>query len=92
MKKIFGILLVVALLLSLVSCGNMDMSGMGTFTFRHVHISTHQQAICYTVTKWVDGSTGIEVNTEEAGPIFLSEGTYILFRNGKDCPFCNEKE
>ena len=90
--KCLSIILLLACVVTLLTgCGNMDVTGIGTFTFRHVHVTTYQQAECYTVTKWVDGSTGIEVNTEEAGAMFLSEGTYILFENKSGCPFCNKE-
>lgn len=92
MFKCLSIVLFFACVVTLLTgCGNMSL-GMGNFTFRHVHVTTHQQSECYTVKKWVDGSTGIEVNTEEAGAMFLSEGTYILFENKSDCPFCNKEE
>lgn len=92
MKKLLALALMMILVVSLISCGNMSVTGIGTFTFRHVHVTTHQQANCYTVTKWVDSSTGIEVITEEAGAMFLSEGTYIMFENKNSCSFCNTTE
>lgn len=90
--KCLSIVLFLACIATLVTgCGNMSVTGIGTFTFRHVHVSTHQQAECYTVNKWVDSSTGIEVITAESGAMFLSEGTYILFENKSNCPFCNKE-
>ena len=92
MKKLLALTIILVLVVSLVSCGNMSVTGIGTFTFRHIHVTTHQNAECYTVTKWVDSSTGIEVITEEAGAMFLSEGTYIMFESKEKCAFCNVAE
>lgn len=91
--KCLSIILLLSTTLAIMcSCGNMDVTGIGSFTFKHVHVSTHQKAVCYTVEKWVDGSSGIEVKTAEAGPMFLSEGTYILYHDEKDCAFCHPTE
>ena len=42
---------------------------------------------CFTIEKWYDNETGIEVKTKEAGSLCLSEGTYFLISD--DCPFCD---
>lgn len=92
MKKISTILLVAALAcLVLVGCGNMSL-GLGEYTFEHVHFSDEIESHCATVDKWYDNSNGIEVNTDEYGSIYLSEGTYSLFENGDKCPFCDDAE
>lgn len=70
------------------SCGNRGV-GYGNFDFKHIHIKDGDTGYCATVTKWYEGSTGIEVTTKEYGAIFCSEGTYVLFENNK-CPFCNK--
>lgn len=91
--KCLSIILLLSTALAIMcSCGNMNVIGIGSFTFRHIHVSTHQKSVCYTVEKWVDSDSGIEVKTEEAGPIFLSEGTYILYENEEDCAFCQASE
>lgn len=91
MKKIFSILVIVILIFVLCSC-NMSM-GFGNFEFKKIHIDTYNYSGCFTVEKWHDNSTGIEVKTKEAGSMYFSEGTYFLISD--DCPFCNhptEKE
>ena len=91
--KCLSIILLLSTALAIMcSCGNMDVTGIGNFTFKHVHVTTHQKDMCYTVEKWVDGSAGVEVKTKEAGSMFLSEGTYILYENEKDCAFCHSSE
>lgn len=88
MKKAFVLVLVCALALcTLAGCGNMSV-GFGNFTFQKVHVSTYYYDGCFTIEKWHDAATGIEVSTKEAGSMFLSEGTYMLIE--KDCPFCGE--
>lgn len=85
MKKFLAILLVIIMVFVLCSCGNMSM-GFGNYEYEKVHIDTHNYSGCLTIKKWHDSSTGIEVNTEEVGSIFLSEGTYILLE--EKCPIC----
>lgn len=68
--------------------GNQSM-GWGNYTFEHVHFSDSIESHCATVEKWYESSPGIEVKTTEYGPMFLSEGTYFLFRSGDSCPFCS---
>ena len=86
MKKIGIILLILVLGITLSACGNMSM-GFGNFEFNKVHIDTYNYSGCFTIEKWYDNSTGIEVKTKEAGSMYLSEGTYFLISD--DCPFCN---
>lgn len=83
MKKIVCLVLIVAML-CLTAC-NMSV-GIGNFNFRKVHVDTHGYSGCLAIKKWHDNERGIEVETEEVGAIFLSEGTYILIEN--ECPFC----
>ena len=89
MKRIIVVMLLICTLL-LCSCGNMSM-GFGNFNFTHVHFSdgTPDSAHCATVEKWYDSEgSGIEVKTREYGALFLAEGTYILFEDAKNCPYC----
>lgn len=89
MKKLFVFILALVMCLGLlVGCGNMAL-GMGNFTYKKVHVDTHNYSGCLTIEKWHDNSAGIEVETEEAGSIFLSEGTYILLEGDEGCPFCD---
>lgn len=86
MKKIFLVFIVLVTILTLSACGNMSM-GLGNYSFNRVHVDTEHYAGDLTIKKWHDSEgSGIEVDTEEVGAIFLSEGTYILLEG--DCPFC----
>ena len=91
MKRLICIVLVTLLLAScLTGCGNMSL-GLGNFTFEHVHFTDAVEGHCATVEKWYDGETGIEVKTKEYGSMYLSEGEYMLFGSGENCPYCNPK-
>jgi hypothetical protein len=86
MKKIIAMIMVVVLVaVMFVGCGNMSM-GMGNFTFKKIHVDTHNYSGCFTVVKWYDNSSGIEVKTKEAGSMYLAEGMYMLIED--ECPFC----
>lgn len=88
MKKIIAIIMVITMLAAmLTSCGNMSV-GFGNFTFRKVHVDTHNYSGCFTIEKWYDNESGIEVKTKEAGSMYLAEGMYILIED--DCPFCED--
>lgn len=81
-------MLLAALALPLMGC-NMDI-GLGSYSFHAVHIYGFDQKGCDVAIKsWrdVDGPE-IEVNAEEYGSLFLSEGTYILLRELGKCPIC----
>ena len=86
MKKICVILVVSILAMILCACGNQSI-GFCNFTFKKVHIDTYHFSGCYTIEKWHDNESGIEVQTKEVGSIFLSEGTYILVED--KCPICD---
>lgn len=92
MKKIFALLFALIFVLTcLCSCGNMSM-GIGNFTFRHIHVSDYNEGHCFEVEKWYDNSTGIEVRTTDGAGIFCSEGSYMMFENKSDCPYCNGEQ
>jgi len=86
MKKICLFLILAILAMALCSCGNYSI-GMGNFSYNKIHINTHDFSGCYTVEKWYQSETGIEVKTTEIGSIFCSEGTYILVED--KCPVCD---
>ena len=89
-KKIIAMIMMVTMLtVMLTGCGNMSW-GLGNFTYEKVHIDTHNYSGCLTIETWHDSSTGIEVDTEEVGSLFLSEGTYTLIED--ECPFCSAEE
>lgn len=91
MKKIFLILMALILAISLCSCGNRSITGIGEYNFKKIHIDTHDFSGCFTIEKWYDNEgSGIEVKTKEVGSIFASEGSYFLIEDV--CPFCSEKE
>lgn len=88
MKKIIAIIMVVTMLTTMLTgCGNMSV-GFGNFTFKKVHVDTHNYSGCFTIEKWYDNESGIEVKTKEAGFMFLAEGMYVLIED--DCPFCGD--
>ena len=88
--KIFLILIIItAITLTLVSC---NMRFVGKYTFEHVYVETYKtEGHCYTVKKWTDSQSGIEVETKEAGTMFISEGNYILISDESKCPYCHNK-
>lgn len=90
MKKIITLILTVLIVvICFTGCGNMSM-GFGNFSYDHVHFFNYQGAHCATIEKWYDGSTGIEIKTEEYDSIFLAEGCYMLFEDSDSCPWCSE--
>lgn len=89
MKKFILVIAVLVLALGLVSCNKSI--GIGSYTFKHIHFSDAVNGKCATVEKWYENETGIEVKTAEYGPMFLSEGTYILISNGNNCPYCGKE-
>ena len=91
MKKIICLMLIMLLILPvLVGCGNENW-GFGNYEFRHVHIVGATEGRCATVESWHDNELGIELHTKEFGDIYCSEGTYFLFEDGNNCPFCGGK-
>lgn len=87
MKKLFAIILVIVLMVAMLAGCNKSY-GLGNYSYKKVHVDTHNYSGCLTVERWYESSTGIEVLTEEVGSIFLSEGTYILIDGDYGCPFC----
>lgn len=87
MKKIIAMIMAVIMIATMVGCGNMSW-GFGNFTFEKVHVDTHNYNGCFTVEKWYDNASGIEVKTKEAGFMYLAEGMYMLIED--ECPFCGE--
>lgn len=88
MKRVIAIaLFCIMMALCLVGCGNENW-GFGNYTYTHVHISNGVEGHCATVNSWHDNERGIELHTDEFGNIYCSEGTYFIFENKNDCPFC----
>ena len=85
MKKKFVIVaLMVATIMLLAGCGNENL--FGDYTFTKVHVDTHHHSQDFTVKTWTVSESGIKVDTEECGTMFIAEGTYILLED--ECPFC----
>ena len=91
-KRIFAMVLLLCILLPIILlfAGCNKAIGLGSYTFNGIVISVpgNDKHVCLTVVNWHDDDTGIEVKTEEYGPIFCSEGTYILFHD--KCPICGK--
>ena len=87
MKKIVAIVLcVIALCFVLTGCN--ENWGFGNYSFTHVHISDGSTGYCAEVNSWHDSDLGVELHTKEFGDIYCSEGTYFLFSDGANCPYC----
>lgn len=88
MRKFICLILVVVIAASFYGCGNMNI-GIGNFNFAHAHIGLGNESYCFDVISWIDNELGIELMTVEAGSIYCAEGTYLLFEDSSNCPFCN---
>lgn len=87
-KKIIAIIFSIVCICGILSgCGNMSI-GPGNYKFRKIHVDTHNYSGCFTVEKWYNNSSGIEVKTKEAGFMYLAEGMYMLIED--ECPFCGK--
>jgi hypothetical protein len=88
MKKIMFCVICVVVLAAGALSGCNKSYGLGEYNFTHVHIGDGENGHCATIKKCHDNESGIELKTEEFGSIYCSEGTYILFEDGSNCPFC----
>lgn len=89
-KKLLAMVMIVAtLMMGVAGCGNSSM-GPGNYTFNKIHVDTYNYSGCFTVEKWYDSSSGIEVLTKEVGSMYLAEGMYMLLED--ECPFCAAKK
>lgn len=87
MKKVICVILVAILLcVSLCAC-NMSV-GIGNYSFKHVHFAVDNEGHCADVASWHDNELGCEVNTEQYGSLYLSEGSYIMIESADTCPYC----
>ena len=89
MRKFIAIVMIMVMTLAMCACGNENW-GFGNYSWKHVHFSDAVSGHCATISSWHDNTTGIEIHTVECGSMFLSEGSYILFESGSDCPFCGD--
>ncbi len=89
MKKFIAIIVIMVMCITLLAGCNENW-GFGNYNWKHVHFSDAVEGHCATISSWHDNTTGIELHTVEYGSMFLSEGSYILFENGSDCPFCGD--
>lgn len=89
-KKLIAMIMITTMLMTgITGCGNMSL-GIGNYTYRKIHVDTHNYSGCFTVDKWYDNESGIEVSTKEAGSLYLAEGMYMLIED--ECPFCAGEE
>ena len=84
--KIMAIMLVGMCAIGL--CGCNQNIGIGNYSYKHAHFSDGTSGYCVTVTSWHDDDMGCEIHTP-TGDLFLSEGTYILFSDAEECPYCD---
>ena len=90
MKRIIAaIMILIIMSITLCACGNENW-GFGNYNWKHVHFSDAVEGHCATISSWHDNTYGIEIHTVECDSMFLSEGSYILFESGSDCPFCGD--
>lgn len=71
------------------SCGNMDIIGIGTYTFKYVHIINGGNGKCVEIRSWINNDSnanGIEVTLTDGTGMFFSEGSYYLSED--KCPLC----
>ena len=86
MKRIFIIALVVALMFVMTSCDDF-LSSQSDFNGVHILVNNGQDK-CVKMKSVHYYNTGIQVETEEFGPLLLSEGTYIVYKD--KCPICGK--
>lgn len=89
-KRIFALVLLVCVLLPIVLLFSSCDRAVGRYTFGGIVICVPGTSdhVCLTIVDGVMHDTGVEVKTKEYGPIFCSDGTYILFED--KCPICGE--
>ena len=92
MKKIFALITVALMLVSLAACGNHDI-GFGSYNFHYVHVQMYgmNDPIHLEVDKWKGDDGGIELATKHHGTILLGDGTYMMY-DQQICPICGEVE
>lgn len=88
-KNMLKIATIASSCLLFAGCGNMAVLDPGNYNFTHLHTDTYHQPMCFTIEKWWDDATGIEVKTSECGTMYFSEGDYILIENSYECPYCH---
>ena len=85
MKKIFSLIMLLLIGITLSSCGNRNYFDFEHDTYKHIHcLSTGK---CYNITGWKNNEIGVKVSTTY-GNLYFSEGTYILVED--KCPICNK--
>lgn len=84
MRKFVSMILIALFVVTMfVGCCNRRSP-----VYEKVHVVTHDYSGCFTVEKWYDKLSGIEVLTKEYGTMYLPNGTYILIEKDDNCPFC----
>ena len=88
MRKFIAIIMIALMAFGLCACN--ENWGFGNYSWKHVHFTDNVEGHCATISSWHDNTTGVELHTVECGSMFLSEGSYILFENASDCPYCGD--
>ena len=83
------IIAALAAVLAITLSGCNMLLGVGNYKFRKIHVDTHNYSSCFTIEKWYNCESGIEVKTEEAGSMCFADGMYMLIED--ECPFCKEE-
>jgi len=91
MKKLIAAALVAIILtMAVIMTGCNRNIGLGTYSFKKVHILTHNgEEKCFEISSWREAEIGCEVKLKNGGSLWLSEGTYILVSD--KCPICDHK-
>lgn len=85
MKNKFKKFALIGASLLLCSCNGNGIDGH----YEGVHIFNAETIKDYHVISWLGTFTGVQVETEELGRLYLTEGTYVLFESV--CPICGTR-
>ena len=88
MRKFIAVIMIALMAFGLCACN--ENWGFGNYSWKHVHFTDNVEGHSATISSWHDNTTGIELHTVECGSMFLSEGSYVLFENASDCPYCGD--
>ncbi len=89
MKKIIITSITALTIVAALTGCNMSL-GPGNYNFRKIHVDTHNYSGCFTIEKWYNDASGIEVKTKESGSMYFAEGMYMLIED--NCPFCGKED
>ena len=96
-RNILPVIAIVAIVMVLCTIFGIGLSSYGNenwgfdnHTYTHARVSDGIEAYCVTFDKWHNAGIGVELHAEEFGSIYCAEGTYFLFKDAGECPFCEE--